>query len=259
MLLKNKVAIVTGGAKGIGLGIAERFVEEGAKVVIGDIDVETGENAAGRLRAKGHDAIFATMDVTDEASIRGALDRCLDTFGRVDILVNNAGIELGAAVVDLERDIWEKVLEVNLTGPFLCSHVICPQMIKQGNGGSVIFIASQAGKRGEAYASAYCSSKFGSLGLMECLSGEMAEFNIRVNGICPGSVDTVLRHQSFEIEAQLKGINPEKYKKDYINNIPLRRMATPADIGDVCVFLSSPLASYITGESINVDGGELSG
>jgi NAD(P)-dependent dehydrogenase (short-subunit alcohol dehydrogenase family) len=259
MLLKDKVVVITGGARGIGLGITEQFVKEGAKAVIGDIEVEAGENAAKQLKAKGYNVIFASMDVTDEASLRAALGRCLDEFGRVDILVNNAGIELGAAVVDLERETWEKVLAVNLTGPFLCSHVFCPQMIKQGDGGSIVFISSQAGKRGEAFASAYCSSKFGVLGLMQCLAREMAEFNIRVNAICPGSVDTVLRHQSFEIEARIKGANPEEYKKNYINNIPLRRMASPADIGDVCVFLASPLASYITGESINVDGGELSG
>jgi NAD(P)-dependent dehydrogenase (short-subunit alcohol dehydrogenase family) len=259
MLLEGKVAVITGGARGIGLGIAERFGQQGAKAVIGDIDIETGEIAAQKLKAKGYQVMFAEMDVTNEASIRVVLDQCLDKFQRVDILVNNVGIELGAAVVDLEPEIWQKVLAVNLTGSYLCSHVFCPQIIKQGDGGSIIFISSQAGKRGEAYASAYCASKFGVLGLMQCLAKEMAEFNIRVNAVCPGSVDTVLRHRSFEVEARMKGINPEEHKKNYINNIPLRRMATPAEIGDVCVFLASPLASYVTGESINVDGGELSG
>jgi NAD(P)-dependent dehydrogenase (short-subunit alcohol dehydrogenase family) len=258
-LLKDRVAVVTGGAQGIGSGIATRFAEQGAQVAIGDVQVDAGTSVVDRLSTSGFEAIFSEMDVTEEAAVHRMLDRCLDAFGRVDILVNNAGINVSGEVVELSRDAWERALSVNLTGSFLCSQVFCRHMIEQGEGGSVIFISSQAGKRGEANAAAYCASKFGVLGLMESLALEMAPYGIRANAVCPGNVDTPMIRWLFEDMARRKGASVEETRKHFADLNPLGRLAMPTEIADVCVFLASPMASYVTGESINVDGGELSG
>ena len=259
MLLQNKVALVSGAAQGIGLGIAQRFAEEGAKILIGDLNAEKGTAAAEELNAGGYEALFCHIDVTDLASVQESLAMCLRAYSKVDILVNNAGINLSGSVVEMEPALWEKVLAVNLTGPFFCAKVFCQQMIAQGEGGSVIFISSQAGKRGGPNAAAYSASKFGVLGLMESLAVEMAEHGIRVNAVCPGNVDSPMIHWLFEDEARIRGITPEEAQRLFVDLNPLKRMATPAEIGNVCVFLASSLASYVIGESINVDGGELSG
>jgi NAD(P)-dependent dehydrogenase (short-subunit alcohol dehydrogenase family) len=259
MLLKNKVAMITGGAQGIGRGIAHRFAEEGAKVVVGDLDADKGTAVADELKADGLEALFCHMDVTNLESIEDCLKVCLLAYDRIDILVNNAGINLGGSVVELAPTVWEKVLAVNLTGSFLCSQVFCRQMIAQGEGGAVIFISSQAGKRGEPNAAAYVASKFGVLGLMESLAVEVAGHGIRANAICPGNVDTPMIYQLFESEARTRGITPDQAKQFYLDLNPLKRLATPAEIANVCVFLASSLSSYVIGESINVDAGELSG
>jgi len=259
MLLEGKVAVVTGGARGIGLGIAQRFAEEGVKVIITDIQEDMGMRATEELQNRGFEVVFSRMDVTDEENISRTLSMCLDLFGQVDILVNNAGIVVDGDVVNLDLQEWKRVLAVNLTGSFLCSQQFCRQMIKQGSGGNVIFISSQAGKRGASGCSAYCASKFGVLGIMECLALEVAPYDIRVNAVCPGNVETPMIQYVFDSEAQQKGMTPGEIRQHYVNRNPLGRLATPAEVGDVCVFLCSSMASYITGESINVDGGELSG
>ena len=259
MLLTDKVTVVTGGSQGIGLGIAQRFAQEGAQVVIADINVKAGEAAVQELQAEGHSAVYCNMDVTDLTSIQRTLYRCLDAFGRVHILVNNAGINKSGRVVDLDPAAWEAVLAVNLTGPFLCAKVFCRQMVQQQEGGSIIFISSQAGKRGGANAAAYSSSKFGVLGLMQCLAMEMAPHGIRVNAVCPGNVDTPMIHWLFEEVGRRRGTDPEEAQQHFLSINPLKRLARPTEIADVCVFLASPMASYVIGESINVDGGELSG
>jgi sorbitol-6-phosphate 2-dehydrogenase len=259
MLLEGKVALVTGGSQGIGLGIARRFAQEGARAVIADINAKAGKMAERELQDQGYSVVFCEMDVTDLSSIRQALRLCIEEFGGLHILVNNAGINLSGRVVDLDPASWDAVLAVNLTGSFLCSQVFCRHMVEQNEGGSVIFIASQAGKRGGANAAAYSSSKFGVLGLMECLAIEMAPHGIRVNAICPGNVDTPMIHWLFEEVGRRRGTSAQEAQDYFLSINPLKRLATPAEIGDVCVFLASSMASYVIGESINVDGGELSG
>jgi NAD(P)-dependent dehydrogenase (short-subunit alcohol dehydrogenase family) len=259
MLLEGKVAIVTGAAQGIGRSVASRFAEHGAKVLVGDILTDQGQALAQELTDQGHQARFARMDVVSLDSIERAMEQCLEAFGAVDILVNNAGINQTGAVVDLEPEAWERVLDVNLTGSFLCSHVVCRQMILQGRGGSVLFTSSEAGKRGEAGASAYAASKFGVIGLMQCLALEMAPYDIRVNAVCPGSVDTPMIHWLLNSIAEERSVSPQEEQEKLLDAIPLHRLAQPDEIADVFVFLASPMASYITGEAVNVDGGGLSG
>jgi NAD(P)-dependent dehydrogenase (short-subunit alcohol dehydrogenase family) len=259
MLLKDQVAVITGAGQGIGKGIAERFAEEGARVMIADLLVEQGTAIARDLNRKECPAIFGELNVTDEESIRRALSRCVKEFGGVDILVNNAGINLAKPVVEMSRAEWEQVLAVNLTGPFLCAQIFARFMVQQQRGGSILFISSQAGKRGEAGAAAYSSSKFGVIGLMQCLALEMAPWGIRVNAVCPGSVDAPMLHWLIVELARREHLSAEEMRQKLVRAIPLGRLATPSEVADAFVFLASPLASYITGETINVDGGELSG
>jgi NAD(P)-dependent dehydrogenase (short-subunit alcohol dehydrogenase family) len=259
MLLKDKVAVVTGASQGIGLAIAQRCARQGALVVLADILTERGSKAAEALRSEGCDATFSEMDVTDESSIQDTLDHCLEVFGGVDILVNNAGVNSSKPVVDLSREEWEKVMAVNLTGAFLCSRLFARHMMEREEGGSILFMSSEAGKRGEAGASAYAASKFGVIGLMECLALELAPHGIRVNAVCPGDVDAPMLHWVLEQVAERTGVSYDEIFQTELDSIPLGRLASPTEIADVVVFLASPLASYITGESVNVDGGRLSG
>jgi NAD(P)-dependent dehydrogenase (short-subunit alcohol dehydrogenase family) len=259
MLLMDQVALITGAAQGIGRSIAERFAQEGAQVVVTDVSKVKGIALVDRLRSSGYDASFVEMDVTEERTIRNGLDRCIEAFGRLDILVNNAGVNVDAPVLAMTRDQWDKVLAVNLTGSFLCSQIFGRYLVNQGRGGSLIFISSQSGKRGAAGASAYSASKFGVLGLMECLALELAPHGIRSNAVCPGNVDAPMLHWLLSKMAERANISVEEAERELVRSIPLGRLAAPAEIADVCVFLASPLASYISGEAINVDGGELSG
>ncbi|MCZ7571234.1 MAG: SDR family oxidoreductase [Ardenticatenaceae bacterium] len=259
MLLANKVAVITGAAQGIGCTIAERFAEEGARVVIADMNVDTGAATVQALQEAGHDAIFSELNVADERTIKATLTRCLEAFGAVDILVNNAGINSVRRVVDLAREEWERVLAVNLTGPFLCSQIFARHMIDHRRGDCILFMSSEAGKRGEAGASAYAASKFGVLGLMECLALEMAPYGIRVNAVCPGSVDAGMHNWLLNEIALAEGTSVSELRQSLVDTIPLGRLADPREVANTFVFLASPLASFITGESINVDGGVRSG
>jgi NAD(P)-dependent dehydrogenase (short-subunit alcohol dehydrogenase family) len=259
MLLKDKVAVVTGASQGIGLAIARRLAQQGARVVLADILTERGSEAAEALRNEAYDAIFSEMDVTDQSSIQNTLDRCLEAFGDVDILVNNAGVNSAKPVVDLSREEWEKVMTVNLTGAFLCSRLFARHMVERKAGGSILFMSSEVGKRGEAGASAYAASKFGVIGLMECLALELAPHGIRVNAVCPGDVDAPMLHWVLEQVAARAGVSYDEIYQTELDTIPLGRLASPTEVADVVVFLASSLASYVTGESVNVDGGRLSG
>ena len=258
-LLENKVAFVTGGARNIGLAIAERFCEEGAKVVIGDIDVEVGQQVATELVGRGLDAIFAETDVTDEPSLEKALAATLEAYAGVDIVVANAGVHFNSAVVDMPVDKWNWLMGVNLTGVMLTCKVFGRQLVEQGRGGRIVIASSQAGKTGYIYAPAYCASKFAVIGLIESLALEMAEHNITVNGVCPGNIESDMLRNLIARKSALQGVSEQEYRKKMIEGIPMKRLGQTREVADVYLFLASPLARYVSGETINVDAGELSG
>jgi NAD(P)-dependent dehydrogenase (short-subunit alcohol dehydrogenase family) len=258
-LLEGRVAFVTGGAKNIGFAITERFCEEGAKVVIGDIDKEAGGKALDELNCKDFQVIFVHVDVTSEKGVEEALTKTLAAFGGVDILVNNAGIHFNNSVVDMDLKDWNHLLAINLTGAMLCSKVFARQMIKQGRGGRILFTSSQAGKHGYKYTSAYSASKFGMIGLMESLALELSEVNITVNGICPGNIDTEMLSKLVRRKAAMMGISEDAFQNQMIDEIPMRRLGQAREVADAFVFLASSMASYISGTTITIDGAELSG
>lgn len=259
MLLEGKVAFITGAAHGIGQAIARRYVEEGAKVILADIDVDGGNGAAQELANQGYPAVFCPVDVTDEGSLEKALEATLSAFDRLNIVVVNAGVNYDALVVDTPVEDWKRLMDVNLTGAFLTAKVFARYLIDQAEGGRIIFASSEAGKHGEAGASAYCASKFAVIGLLESLALELATHNITVNGVCPGMIDSKMLRWVAEAQAKAQDKTFDEMWQEFIDLVPMGRLGGLEEAADAYVFLASDLATYVTGETVNVDGGLLPG
>jgi len=250
MRLKDKVAVITGAGGAIGSVTAKRFADEGAKVVVTDVNAEGGEKTVRNIKDKGGESIFVEADITRVSECEKIVRSCIDTFGRLDILFNNAGIELTKFMHEYVEDDYDLVVDVNLKGSFFCTRYALPEMMKQG-GGSIINMGSIGGLSGVLKSAAYAAAKGGLINLTRYVALEYAPYNIRCNCICPGAVDTEMMRR-FMRDA------PEQAQKA-INNHPLGRMAKPEEIASAAVFLASDEASFITGVSLPVDGGYLAG
>jgi NAD(P)-dependent dehydrogenase (short-subunit alcohol dehydrogenase family) len=250
MRLDGKVALITGGARGIGAAIAKRFVDDGAKVVITDVEKVGLEKTAHSLKS-GMVAAFVG-DVTNWDDVQKMVQETVKFGGKIDVLVNNAGIDPGGSIVDIDIALWKKLLDVNLNGPFLCMRAAIPQMIKQGKGGSIVNIASLAGVRCLPSMPAYCASKGGLIQLALQAALEYGPKGIRSNVVAPGATKTEMLINA------MKGLS-EAIKKDAFEvlteSVPLRRAATPEEITGACSFLASDDSSFVSGAVILVDGG----
>ena len=244
MKLKDKVAVITGSARGIGRAIAEAMVLEGARVVITDRD---GGEAARTAQALGDAAVAIRADVSKPDEIEALFAETVKAFGRVDILVNNAGIGAARLVLDIGLEEWERIIRINLTGAFLCSQQAARRMILQGTGGKIVNIVSLSGQKGGVGRSAYGASKAGLEVLNKIMAVEFAEHNINVNAIAPGPIMTETG----------KAMHTQETVDAYHRLIPQRRYGEPSEIASAAVFLASSDASYITGHTLNVDGGFL--
>jgi NAD(P)-dependent dehydrogenase (short-subunit alcohol dehydrogenase family) len=256
-LLEESVCVVTGGARGIGQAICERYAEEGAAVVICDLLDDAGEELRDQLRSGGARAEYQHVDVTDRRSIEAALATVLTAFGRVDVLAANAGVLRQAPVLEMDETMWHSVLDVNLTGVFHCCQVFGGRMVEQGSGGRIVIASSIGGIEGGAFYGAYAASKFAVIGLAQSLAVELAPHKVLVNCVCPGSVDTEMMEQLAREQALATGRAQEDVVAENVAPIALGRYATTREVADVYVFLASPLSSYITGQRIVVDGGML--
>ena len=246
-ILDQRVAIVTGAGRGIGRAIAKELVESGAQVVACDIDLSNAEETAQILNAHRQTSIACQVDVTDADSLKNMISEAEEKLGQVDILVNNAGIMFRTRIQDISEDEWEKTLQVNLTGPFLCTQAVLPGM-KERKFGRIINISSSAGRSVSTLGGAhYTASKAGLLGLTRAVAKEVAPFGITVNAICPGLIDTEMARKT----------TTEKELQDFLASFPINRIGTPEEIGDLVVFLCSDKASYITGASLDINGGDL--
>ncbi len=259
MELKGAVAIVTGGARGIGRGIALALAQEGANIVIGDLGANVDiaremEETAHQVRQAGVEALPYAVDVRVWDQVTGMVGATLERWGRIDILVNNAGVISVSAVATMDEAEWDRVLDVNLKGTFLCSKAVIPHMMERRSG-RIINLSSQAGKRGYAAIAHYCASKFGIIGFTQSLAHELGPFNVTVNAVCPGQVDTAMfRDHLSPALAALSGTTAEEAWQEWIRTrVPLGRPQTPEDIGQAVVFLCK--ADNITGEALNVTGG----
>lgn len=256
--LEGKKAIVTGAAQGLGAALVERLATEGCDVALWDIQPDSvSETAAAIAKATGRKTFAAAVDVTDADAARDAVDRARNDLGGLDVFVSNAGILISGESVTFDAAKWRKVIDVNLTGYFICAREAVRVMLETG-GGSIIQINSKSGKKGSFRNSAYAAAKFGGIGVTQSLALEFAEQNIRVNSICPGNLlDSPLWVNSlFKQYAQNQGISEEEVRQKYIDQVPMKRPCTYEDVANVMVFLASNDSSYMTGQAINVTGGQ---
>ena len=250
--LKDKVALVTGGARGIGAAIAERYVAEGARVAIADISLGHAEETAARHGDKA--AAFA-LDVTKTASIEAAVENVVQRWGGVDILVNNAAIFDMAPIVDVTEASYDKVFAVNVKGLFFTLQAVAKCMIGQGRGGKIINMASQAGRRGEALVSVYCASKAAVISLTQSAGLDLIKHRINVNGIAPGVVDTPMWAEVDALFAKYEH-RPIGEKKRLVGEaVPFGRMGLPNDHVGAAVFLATSESDFVVAQTLNVDGG----
>ncbi len=251
--LIDKVALITGGASGIGHATAELFAREGAAVVVADINRSSGEQVIEKIANAGQRARFLPCDVTRTSDCKKVVEYALEQFGRLDILFNNAGIIRRATVVDLSEDDWDRVMDVNVKSVFLMSRCAIPIMAKQG-GGVIINTASGWGLTGGAKAAVYCASKGGVVLLTKAMAVDHGPQNIRVNCICPGDTDTAMLRN----EARQLGEGDEKFLSEAAKR-PLGRVGTPEEIAQAALYLASGASSFVTGTALIVDGGGLAG
>lgn len=256
MELKNRVALITGAARGIGRAIALRFVREGAAVAITDISGETLKEVAEEIKEKGAEVFFRETDVTISEQVNDLVGSVEEKLGGIDILINNAAVSKILPFLQTTEEIWDKILRVNLKGTFLCCRAVIPGMIKKG-GGKIINMSSQSGKRGSIWHAAYCASKFAVIGLSQSLALEFAPHKINVNALCPGVVDTPLWKEAAADYARKRGIEKSQWRKDLTQGIPLGRLGSTEDVADLAVFLASHHSDYITGQAINLSGGSV--
>jgi len=263
--LKDKIAIITGGAQGLGQAISERLAREGCQVVIADVN-EKGvtETASTIAQATGQRVIGVKVDVTQEADVKALFDRAVQEFGRVDIVVANAAILIAEPIADADAEKWRAVMNVNLFGYFLVTKYAC-RVMKTQRSGSIININSKSGKKGSAANSAYAASKFGGVGHTQSVALEMAPFNIRCNAICPGNLleSPLWTHPEKGLFVQYlrAGKVPgaksiEDVRLAYTNQVPMKRGCSYDDIGNAAVFLASDQSTYITGIALSVTGGQ---
>lgn len=249
MKLQGKVAIVTGGAMGIGSGIASVFVREGAKVVIADVNKEAGEKTRAELSQEGKEVLFVPCDVSNEGQVKALVEATVKRFGALHVLVNNAGIGVYKTVLEATSEEWDRCLAVNLKGVFLCSKYAIPH-IKAAGGGAIVNIASVHSYQNAGGTAPYAASKGGVVTLTRVMAIDHGRDKIRVNAICPGWIYTPLIKGIFAADA-----DPVKAKQAVERRQILGRLGNPEEVGEAAAFLASDEASYITGASIMVDNG----
>jgi NAD(P)-dependent dehydrogenase (short-subunit alcohol dehydrogenase family) len=244
MRLKNKVAVITGGAQGIGRAIAVGMAREGAKVVVADLQSEKARSVADEVKILGGDALGFEVNVADESSVKRLAEATFAEFGRVDILVNDAGVYLKSSVVDMSEADWDRTLDINLGGNFLCCRAFVPAMREQKSG-RIISMASGIGHYGMKQFSHYAASKAAIIGFVKSLARELGPDGITVNAICPGSANT----------AMPRGHRSEEEVMQRLHSTPLPHVLEAEDIAGPILFLASDAAAYITGQSYNINCG----
>ena len=252
MKLKDKVAIITGGARGIGLAIAERYCTEGARVVVADLLVDEARAVAGSL---GENAMAVELDVTRQRSIEDMVGHVVAEWGGIDVLVNNAAIFDMGPLLEITQESYDRVFAVNVKGLLFTLQTVARQMIKQGRGGKIINLSSQAGRRGEALVAVYCASKAAVISLTQSAGLALTAHGINVNGISPGVVDTPMWDEVDALFAKYEN-RPLGEKKRLVGEaVPYGRMGRPEDHAGAAVFLASSDSDYVVAQTLNVDGG----
>jgi len=243
MELKGKVALVTGGAQGIGKAVALMLARHGADVVVADVNLEKAAETAKEVEATGRGAMAVNVDVTRLSDVENMVESAIGRFGRIDILINNAGIARDKLILRMTEEDWDAVLDVNLKGTFNCTKAVIKHMSKQRSG-KIVNIASVVGEMGNAGQANYSASKAGVIGLTKTIAREFAQRGINVNAIAPGYIQT-----------PMTDVLPDKAKEELKRMIPMERLGQPEDVAYAVLFLVSDASSYVTGQVLNVNGG----
>lgn len=249
------VMVITGASSGMGAAMAKDFAKRGACIAIFDLDEAKGQNVVDAIQEEGGKAIFEKVDVTKKEMIRHASDCVEQTFGNITHWINSAGVSKMKPFLDCEESLWDLTLNVNLKATFLCCQIAVEKMLEHG-GGAILNMSSLSGKKASSWQTIYCASKFGVQGLTQSIAKEFADQNIRVNSICPGIVQTEMWDKLKYEYAQKRHIDPEEVMPYFKKNIPMHRLVDLQDVINAAVFLLSDYASYLTGQSINLVGGE---
>ena len=252
--LRGKVAIVTGGAGGIGESIAEGFAREGANIVIGDLLFEAAQELAEKLNSSGARAIAVRTDVTKKSDVDSLIATTMKEFGSIDILVNAAGITQDKWMVEIEEADWDRILEVNAKSVYLTIKAVMPHMMA-ARYGKIVNISSRSGKEGMPGLSHYAASKFAIIGFTQGVAKELAQYDINVNAVCPGILRTDMWEKILDARSARTGLPREEVWSRAMETIPLKRPQVPEDITNVVLFLSSDVSRNITGEAVSVNGG----
>jgi len=252
--LQGKSIIVTGSATGIGKAIAMRLASDGGDLLLADIDFEAVQEVAQQIRSTGNRCIPIQTDVTDAKAVQNMVDRCMEEYGKIDIAVNNAGVSTMAWTVDLTEEDWDYNMNVNAKGVFLCCQAEVRVMIPQKHG-KIINTASMAAKRGVPLLAHYTASKWAVAGFSASLALEVAKYNITVNCVCPGLVQTGMQSREISWEAKLRGLTEQQVRHEYIGMTPLGRLEQPEDVARLVSFLASEDSDFMTGQAINITGG----
>ncbi len=261
MRLAGKVALITGGGRGIGRGIAERLAREGADVAVADVDQALAEQTARAIRDLGRRAAAIPVDTGDRRQVRAMIRAVVESLGRLDVAFNNAGVGHNAPFLDVTDEQWDRMFRVNAKGVFICVQEEARQMIAQGTGGKIVNTASIAGRHGSANQSHYSASKFAVIGLTQSAAKALARYGITVNAMNPGIIDTPMwRTTDGELAAIRRAesgklLEPGEVTREVVARIPLERVGTPDDVAALAVFLASSDSNYMTGQALNVCGG----
>ena len=263
----GKVAIITGAGQGIGRGVAKRLAQEGARIVIAEFNADNAEDAAQEIMGQGGEALAYPIDIADVDQIPRMVNDIVARFGRIDILVNNAGVNRTQFMMDITPQDWDRVQRVNQRGLFFCLQAVARQMIEQvpddikqagkapQSYGKIVNFSSIAGRSGRPYAADYSASKWAVISITQSAALAFAPYNINVNAVCPGVVPTPMWTDIDRTQAERFGLNQGQWIQKTIDSVPLKRAATPEDLAAAVSFLCSDDADYITGQTINVDGG----
>jgi NAD(P)-dependent dehydrogenase (short-subunit alcohol dehydrogenase family) len=250
MRLKNKVAIITGAASGIGRSCAILFAKEGAHVIAADRNIEGLNSVAETIKKEVKKGIITIeVDISQKSMVENMVKKAIESFGKIDILLNIAGVQILKELTDMDEDNWQKTIDTNLKGTFLCTKYVIPHMIK-GGGGSIVNMSSTLGYQGLRGFSTYSATKGGIIALTSCTAIEYADKGIRINCICPGPIRTPLMKTVSEDPEELEKLIQEAEKK-----IPLRRIGEPEDVAKAALFLASDDSSFVTGTKLIIDGG----
>lgn len=257
MQLAGKTALITGAARGIGRAFAERYAREGAKVAIGDIDVERAKEAADQINKTVKDSVIAVaLDVTSQTSIDAAVAETVQALGKIDILINNAALFTAAPIVEIDRADYARTFDVNVAGTLFTLQAVARHMVQRGEGGKIINMASQAGRRGEPLVAVYCATKAAVISLTQSAGLDLIQHGINVNAISPGVVDGEHWDGVDAFFAKYEGKAPGQKKHEVGAAVPFGRMGTAQDLTGMAVFLASDAADYIVAQTYNVDGGQ---